>query len=158
MKYMETCPEGYLQYLKSNPDYQKYCNPKNKKILVIQMTDNESSIYQQWLEEEWIDVCTSRPCYRSDRTTRCLPKSVRDKLSGSGSGSGQSYLTQICAGMRSSDKPSSEETAIILGDKLFAQVVYNGSTISLIDLDGNYHLVKPSKIIKDIHQYMITEK
>lgn len=150
---METCPEGYLQYLKSNPDYQKYCNPTNKKIIVIQMDDKESSAYQKWLDEEWLNVCNNKPCYKSSKSSRCLPKSVRDNLN-----FGEVNIAQICAGMRSSDRPTSEDVAIILGDKLFAQVVYNGSTISLIDLDGNYHLVKPSKIIKDIHQYMITEK
>lgn len=148
---METCPEGYLQYLKSNPDFQKYCDPRNKKILVVQMTDKESSIYQKWLDEEWIDVCTNETCHRSNASNRCFPKSVRDKI-------GEDHLTRICSGLRTTKLPTSEELALILGDKLFAQVIYRGSTISLISLDGKYHLVKPSKIIKDIHQYMITEK
>jgi hypothetical protein len=142
---METCPKGYLEYLKSNPDYQDYCNSSNKKFLKVKLS--KKTELNKWIDEQWIDVCSNLPCQKSSKTSRCKPLLLRTN----------NDYEYLCKKSRTI-KQNASTIALDIGDKLFAQVVINGKTIALIDLNGVYYYVKPSIIIEKVHQYIIDHK
>ena len=159
---MSVCPRGYFSALKSYypfPTYQalthakKVCAGELPDLDGVLKVSNDNYIsvkvpdingFTRRHAEDWIDVCTKRPCARDTIDPHCRPL-YKYK--------GDLEVNTVCDVNKK--RFSNIETlyrALLEGGIVpFGQVVHNGKSIGILDTDKHFHICKPSLLLKDVN-------
>jgi hypothetical protein len=172
---MSICPRGYLssrKYFYPFPtkqalEYaQKVCQgeaPDHTGLVKISKHNyldfeiHDVNGFSRRHAEAWINVCTGHKCLDHDLKTCHPSKRIDSKTSMTITEMSKKQLHDLCSNYRT-DYPD----ITVLMNKIHRagfipskQLIHDGQTIGILDMDGQLHISQPSPPLKDLDRYTL---